>query len=400
MLSYSIRELVIFMATRRGVDRRLGRLVDVEAFRSAARSHLPKIIFDHIEGGAGNETTVRANESAFDEWTFRPRVLVDVSSRCTEIALFGDQLGMPVLLAPTGMAGFTSPHGEVAALRAAEAFGTRLVVSTAASHSFEELGAVSHQRHWFQLYPWGDRALMSELMARAMQGGLGVLCVTVDMPVTGIRRRDRRNSFSAPPRITLQSAADIVGHPAWLAKYLWHRRYSMRNLTTSTSKAIPPANQFASLFNPQMDWAELEWIRSRWAGPMLIKGLTHPADAELALAVGVDGVIVSNHGGRQLDGVLASLSALPMVAAQVNGRVPVLVDGGVRSGMDLAKALCLGASACLIGRPYLYGLAIAGQRGVEAVLRVLREELDSSLALLGCARASDLNREFLGAVAR
>jgi isopentenyl diphosphate isomerase/L-lactate dehydrogenase-like FMN-dependent dehydrogenase len=372
--------------------RRLDRLAGINAFQKEAKRRLPKVVFDYIDGGADDEYTERENSKAFERWQLLPRILVDVSKRSSAVTLFGEELALPVLLAPTGMAGYASPLGELAAARAAEQMGTRLVVSTASAYSIEEVATATEAGHWFQLYPWGDRGLMEGLVTRARSAGYSTLCVTVDVPVTGNRERDKRNGFTTQPRITANSAFNMVRHPRWLAGFLRHRRFTMRNLEGARVwNAVETTNKFVNLFNPQMNWGDLAWLRQQWDGPLLIKGLSNPDDASLAVDVGCDGVIVSNHGGRQLDGGPATIDLLPAVVERVAGRVPVLVDGGIRRGGDVVKALCLGANACLIGRPYLYGLAVGGEEGVRAVLECFRREIDTTLALLGCpvARALD-----------
>jgi len=372
------------------------RAVNVGDMQELARRRVPRVVYDYIEGAADDETTARANSAAFDRWVLIPRVLVDVSIRNLEVELFGQRLGLPLLLAPTGMAGFASPAGEVAAARAAERFGIRLVVSTASAYSLEEVAAATSQPHWFQLYPWGDRGLMTELVGRADAAGFGVLCVTVDVPVTGNRERDRRNGFTVRPRLSLRDAADVVRHPGWWAAYMRNRRFQMRNLVTpETAGSLATIERFARLLNPQVAWEDIEWLRSLWRGPLLIKGINHPEDAARAVSAGADGVIVSNHGGRQLDGSAATLDQLPHVIERVAGSVPVLVDGGIRRGTHIVKALSLGAKACLIGRPYLYGLAAGGEQGVAAVLECYRSELDRALALAGCPAVSDLNDSYV-----
>jgi isopentenyl diphosphate isomerase/L-lactate dehydrogenase-like FMN-dependent dehydrogenase len=350
------------------------------------------MVFDYIEGGADDEFTVRANAEAFTRWQFTPRVLVDVSHRSLQIDLLGQTLSLPLLLAPTGMAGFASPEGELAAARAAETHGTRLVVSTASAYSLEEIGAGTQGSHWFQLYPWGDRGLMTELVQRAQVAGFHALCVTVDVPVTGNRERDRRNGFTTRPRVSLRGGVDLLRHPGWWSSYLRNRRFQMRNLTSGgTRDALASIQRFSDLFNPQVTWEDLAWLRQLWNGPLLVKGLSHADDAALAVSAGVDAVIVSNHGGRQLDGAAPALVQLPSIVDRVGGSVPILIDGGIRRGTDVVKALCLGATACLIGRPYLYGLAAGGRSGVESVLRCFESEIDTTLALLGCASVRDLH---------
>jgi isopentenyl diphosphate isomerase/L-lactate dehydrogenase-like FMN-dependent dehydrogenase len=376
--------------------RRLDQFPGIREFQKDAKRRLPKVVFDYIEGGADDEYTERENARAFESWQLLPRVLVDVSTRSSAVTLFGEEFAIPVLLAPTGMAGYASPLGELAAARAAEHMGTRLVVSTASAYSIEEVATATEAGHWFQLYPWGDRGLMEDLVARARSAGYSTLCVTVDVPVTGNRERDKVNGFTTQPRITANSAFNMARHPRWLIGFLRHRRFTMRNLEGARVwNAVETTNKFVNLFNPQMNWNDLAWLRQQWEGPLLVKGLSNPDDASMAVDVGCDGVIVSNHGGRQLDGGPATVDLLPAVVERIAARVPVLVDGGIRRGSDVVKALCLGASACLIGRPYLYGLAVGGQEGVQAVLECFRREIDTTLALLGCPVVRSLDATYV-----
>ena len=327
---------IVMMSQRRAMganntmrERRLERVAGIHHFQREAKRRLPKVVFDYIDGGADDECTLQENSRAFERWQLLSRALVDVSTRSSAVTLFGEELALPVLLAPTGMAGFASPLAELAAARAAEQMGTRLIVSTASAYSIEEVSAVTEASHWFQLYPWGDRGLMEGLVARAQSAGYSTLCVTVDVPVTGNRERDKVNGFTTQPRITARSAFNMARHPRWLGGFLRHRRFTMRNLEGARIwNAVETTNKFVSLFNPQMNWNDLEWLRQQWHGPFLVKGLWNPDDAAKAVDVGCDGVVVSNHGGRQLDGGPASLDLLPAVVERIASRVPVLVDGG------------------------------------------------------------------------
>lgn len=379
----------------RSSSRHLAKARNIEDLRALARRALPRVIFDHIEGGGDDETTIAENRLAFSRWRLLPRVLVDVSERDLGIELYGERLGLPILLAPTGMSGFASWQGEIASARAAASSGTRLVLSTASAYSIEEVADATTEHHWFQLYPWGDRDLIESLVGRANGCGFSVLCVTVDVPVPGNRERDRRNGFTTRPRPTFKGSVDLLFHARWWAGYVQHRRYTMRNLGSDNHSALQTINRFVSLFNPSFCLDDLRWLRSLWPGPLIIKGILRGDDAMRCVDVGADGVIVSNHGGRQLDAVPAALDQLPEVVDRVNSQVPVLIDGGIRRGTDIVKALCLGAKACLIGRPYLYGLAAGGESGVTTALQCLRQEFDRTLTLLGCARVADLDRSFL-----
>jgi L-lactate dehydrogenase (cytochrome)/(S)-mandelate dehydrogenase len=383
------------------VDRRRNVLLrkarNVRDFRDMARRVLPRVVFDHIDGGGDDEITLRDNEGAFRRLRLVPKVLTGVGTPDLGTNVLGQSLSLPLLLAPTGMSGFASWQGEVASASGAEACGTRLVLSTASAYSIEEVSRATREAHWFQLYPWGDRAMISGLVGRAQEAGYHALCVTVDVPQPGNRERDRRNGLTTHPKLGLADGFDLALHMSWWSGYLRHRRFNMKNLdeTQNPREALASVGRFVGLFNPEMRWSDLEWIRSLWHGPLLVKGIMHPDDAARSVEAGADGVIVSNHGGRQLDTTPATLDQLPRVVDRVGSRVPVLVDGGVRRGSDIAKALCLGAQACLIGRPYLYGLAVAGQQGVEAVVERLRVELVLALTLLGCPSAAALDGTYV-----
>lgn len=363
-----------------------------------ARRRLPKIIWDFLEGGAEDELTLIRNRSAFGRVELRPRILVDVSSRSTTTTLFGKELKLPVLLAPTGLACLSHPEGEIAAAKAAKASGTLLVVSSASSISIEDVAAASDSPLWFQLYPWRDRKVTGTLIERAQNAGYAALCVTVDVPAVGGRERDVRNGFTVPPRVTLGNAVDLLRHPAWLMGMARGPRITLANLLDlGGPKDVVSLARFVDeqLLNPANDWDELKWMREQWNGPLLIKGILTGGDARRALDHGVDGVIVSNHGGRQLDGVSAALVSLIEVKAAIGDEIPVIVDGGIRRGSDVVKAMALGAQACMIGRPFWYGLACGGQAGVEHVLEIFRQEIDRTLALLGCPQLSQLGKEFV-----
>ena len=365
--------------------------------RARARRTLPRAVFDFVDGGADEEVTLRANEEAFRRHAFAPSVLTDVSRRDLSTTVCGVRLELPVLLAPTGLSGVVHPAGELGGALAAVRHGTQLVLSTASSYSLEEVTAGARAAPWFQLYPASGRTAMDALIGRAEEAGCAVLVVTVDCPVVGNRLRDVRNGMTIPPRLTPANVVDGLRHPRWLAGLVTGGRVTMKNLDPSAPawRASSVAANAMQLLDPAMTWQDMAWMRRRWRGPLLVKGVLTPADARLAVEHGADGVVVSNHGGRQLDGVPATLDALPAVVAAVGDRVDVLLDGGVRRGSDVAKALALGARACLVGRPWLYGLAVGGVEGVDAVLGTLRSELDRTLALLGRRSVGDLDASAL-----
>jgi L-lactate dehydrogenase (cytochrome) len=375
------------------------RLVTVEDFRRAARQRLPRAVFDFVEGGAGDELTIRRNRAAFERLQFRPRVLVDVSKRDQATTVLGQRIDSPVLIAPTGMVGLCWRRGEIAAARAAARMGTIYTLSTHASASIEDVAAGATGPLWFQLYVWQNRDLTRSFVERARAAGYRALVLTVDVPLVSTRERDVRNGFTIPPRLTLHNALDTLRRPRWIRNVLLGPRLTLANLVGAPGAPRTDLITLGGVANRQVDpsvtWRDLEWFRGLWPGPLLLKGVLTVDDARLALDHGVDGLIVSNHGGRQLDGAPASAEALPEIADAVGGRLELLLDGGIRRGADVVKALALGARAVMIGRPYLYGLAVAGQAGVERILGLLRDEIDKTLGLLGVPRAAELDRSAL-----
>lgn len=370
---------------------------NVAEYRRRAQKILPRPVFDFVDGGADDETALRRNLEAFKRITFRPRVAKGFSAYDTSVTVLGEQLDIPVLLAPTGLPGLVHKDAEIAAVKAAEACGTRIVLSTGSSYSLEEVAAAANHHHWFQLYPWRDEEFVSALIARAGSAGYSTLCITLDVPVVGHRERDTKNGFTIPPRISIVNAANFARHPRWLLSTLRARKFTMRNfldgeLTSELKRPMSTLQRNLGLINPLFSWDDVARIRDEWPGHLVVKGIMHPDDAVQAIGVGVDALVVSNHGGRQLDGAAATIEALPMVVEAVDGRVQILIDGGVRRGADVVKAIALGADACLIGRPWLYGLACGGTEGVTSVLGGLRADIERTLALLGRQSLRDVDR--------
>ncbi|MFI6451840.1 alpha-hydroxy acid oxidase [Streptosporangium amethystogenes] len=366
--------------------RQYRRAITLRDLREAARRRLPRMVFDFVDGGAEDEFTAGENQRAFSDITFRPRVLVDVGSRPQAVTVLGRRLEMPVILGPTGLARMVGRAGEVAAAVAAERSGTVSVVSSGSSVSFEDVARSVTAPQWFQLYPWGDRGTIQTLISRARDCGFGAMVVTVDVPVVGAREKDLRNGLTVPPQVNPRTGWDVLSHPGWLAELVTGPKVTFANFTglmpeqRSTSGL---AAATAGLLNPGHTWADLEWMIAAWGGPVLLKGVMTGEDARRAVEVGCQGIAVSNHGGRQADSLPAALDVLPEIVAEVGDEVDVVLDGGVRRGGDVVKALALGARACLVGRPWLYGLAAGGQAGVDRVLEILREEIDRTLALIG-----------------
>lgn len=373
-------------------------LVSVEDYRAAARRALPRMVWAYLDGGAEDERTLRANRAAFTKWSLRQRVLAGHAHADIGTELFGERLDMPVVLAPTGLTGLAHWSGELGAARAAERAGARLALSTASSYSIEEVADGTDRDHWFQLYPWGERAgFMDSMLDRARDSGYRTLVVTVDVPVQGNRTGERRTGMGHPPILTPRRVADAALRPRWWFGLLRHQRMTMRNVTAvrGAAGAVDGVGVQQRQMRPDLTWADVADLRRRWDGPFVVKGILDPADAARAVDIGADGVVVSNHGGRQLNGAPASLDALPAVADAVGDRVTILLDGGVRTGSDIVTALALGVDAVLIGRPYLYGLAVDGAAGVGAVLGILAAEMRQTLTLMGVGGIAELGRNHL-----
>jgi len=377
-------------------------LISVEDYRQAAARRVPRLVWDYIEGGADDLVTVRRNRTAFSRWSLRARMMTAYPERELSTTVAGVELGLPVLLAPTGALGLSHWRGDLAAARAAEAAGTRLVLSTASSWSIEEVAAGTRADHFFQLYPGGDET--ATLMQRAWACGYRALFVTVDVPVLGNREGERRFGYTRSGTIgrtltlTPRETLDMARHPRWVVDLYRHGRGSMRNLLEESG--VGATFQSIDILHREIDratfaWADLEWIREHWPGAVYVKGVLDPEDAVRAVAMGCEGVVVSNHGGRQLDHSLSALDALGPIVAAVGDRAEVLLDGGIRRGTDVVKALALGARAVMIGRAQIYGLIVGRERGVVDVLEIFRTELDRALALMGVQSVHELDRSWV-----
>lgn len=364
--------------------------------RRMAERRLPRMVFDFIDGAAEDEITRRRNEADFSEIEFVPQPLMGTSTRDLSIELFGQPLSMPVLIGPTGLSGMVWPHGEVDAAEAANDAGTIYTMSHGSTVTIEELANKSPGPKWFQTFMYRDRGLVKSFAERAREAGYKALVLTIDNQVLGQRERDLENGFMIPPRPKLSDGLALIRHIPWLMKMAKTPKITMANYVTDERKDILSLGKYvADLLDPTMSWRDVDWLRSIWSGPLLLKGVLHPEEARLAIEHGIDGLIVSNHGGRQLDGAISSVRALPTIADQVGGQVPVLIDGGIRRGSDVIKALALGASACLIGRPHLFGLAVAGKEGVRRVLDILRQDMDRILTLGGWDGLAAIDRSCL-----
>lgn len=371
----------------------------IEDLRQRARRRLPRTVFDYVEGFSDDGFTTTANRRSFDRYLFNSRTLVDVSKVDHSTTLLGEPLATPIILAPAGLAGLLAPRGEELAAKAAASRGTVFTLSTMSIGTLEEVAAVASTPLWFQLYVWKDRGVTQSLVDRAKAAGYRALCLTVDVPVMGNREQDRRNGFTIPPRIHFSNVLDVLRHLGWVLRMSSSPRATFGNFVghpaLTRSDAVGVARFTNSQFDASVTWKDVEWLRSIWPGPLVLKGITSPQDARRAVSLGVEALIVSNHGGRQLDFLPAAIDLLPDIADAVEGRAELILDGGIRRGSDVAKAIALGARACMVGRPYLYGLAANGQAGVELTLDLLTSELDRTLALLGRPRLSDLDRTAL-----
>jgi L-lactate dehydrogenase (cytochrome) len=376
------------------------RVVNVGDLRSVAHRRLPKVVFDYVDGGAEDELTMRENRRAFEEVMFRPRNAVAVSGCDLRTKILGSDLAMPFLLAPVGFSRLIYPQGEVCGARAAAKAGVGFTLTTISGCRLEDVSAACPGPRWYQLYLVGGREAAEAALVRARAAGFSVLAVTIDTGTFGLRERDVRNGAGVLLGRDLLAKMvflpQLLAHPAWLAGFLLDgRMLELPNVIVPGRGPLPLSETQASLARSVVTWADLQWIRKAWSGPIVVKGVLTGEDAKRSLDEGAAAVIVSNHGGRQLDGVAASLRALPEVVKAVGGRAEVLMDGGVRRGSDIVKAICLGARAVLIGRAYAYGLAAAGEAGAARAIAILRADLQRTLALLGCESIGELNRSYV-----
>lgn len=385
--------------------------ISVADWRSEARRRLPDMAWNYIEGGADDLVTVHANSDGFSRYRLRMRALCAVEKPDLSATIAGMSMSMPLALAPVGATGLAHWKGDIAAARAAESRGTRLMLSTAASYRIEEVAEATEENHWFQLHPIGGRARMAELMTRAQRAGYKALFVTVDLPTLGNREGERKWHFQLPWTVTPGRALHLATHLKWVWQALRHRRMAAvhflessvveeRNaanlLDAALAQAAESSARLTSQIKGDLTWDDIKWLRDQWNGPFYVKGILDADDAAIAIDVaGADGVVVSNHGGRQLDRCLASIEALPAIAARIGDRASVYLDGGIRRGTDVITALCLGADAVFIGRAFVYGLAGGGQNGVASVLDILREEIERDLTLMGCPSLSALGPDWL-----
>jgi L-lactate dehydrogenase (cytochrome) len=382
------------------VRRRLASAASVEDLRRAAKRRLPAGVFDYIDGGAEDELALSRNAQAYREIRFNPRVLRDVSKIDTGTTLLGRPIALPLVLAPTGFTRIADPQGELAVARAAARVGIPYSLSTMGTRSIEEVAAVGSGPKWFQVYTWRDRGLVRALLERAAAAGYEAIILTVDTPVLGRRERDVRRGYTLPPKIGLETVIDGVRHPGWTLDLLRNDPITFASVAGDNpagdgSSAVTLSEYINAQFDPALSWEEIDWLRSVWDGPIVVKGVQTVADATLAAGHGVEAIALSNHGGRQLDGAPAIIDLVEPVAQAVGGRVEIIADGGVRRGSDIVKALALGADAVMAGRAYLYALGAAGEAGVDHVLSLLVEGMERTMALTGCQQVADIGRDLV-----
>jgi len=370
----------------------------VEDMRKIAQARVPRMFYDYADSGSWTESTYRANEADFQSIKFRQRVAQNMEGRSIRTTLIGQDCAMPVALAPCGLTGMQRADGEILTARAAAEFGVPYTLSTMSICSIEDVAAHTDKPFWFQLYVMRDRAFAEGLIERAKAAKCSALMLTLDLQILGQRHKDLRNGMTAPPKLTPANLLNLMGKPRWCYHMMRTSRRTFGNIV-GHAKGVTDLSSLGSWtaeqFDPRLSWDDVEWIKKRWGGKLIIKGILDPEDARLAAQSGADALVVSNHGGRQLDGALSSIQALPALVEAAGQDIEVWMDGGVRSGQDVLRAVALGARGVLIGRPYLYGLGARGQAGVRQVLEILAKELDTTMALCGKRNIQDVDRSIL-----
>ncbi|RWK56197.1 alpha-hydroxy acid oxidase [Mesorhizobium sp.] len=376
----------------------MSMILTIADLKDLARRRVPKMFFDYADSGGWTESTYRANEEDFQKIKFRQRVLVDMSNRSLESTMIGEKVAMPVALAPTGMTGMQHPDGEMLAAQAAEEFGVPFTLSTMSICSIEDVASVTRKPFWFQLYVLRDKDFVLSLIDRAKGAKCSALVLTLDLQILGQRHKDIRNGLSAPPRFTPKHVWQVATRPGWCLGMAGTKRRTFRNIV-GHAKGVGDLTSLSSWtteqFDPHLSWNDVAWIKERWGGKLILKGILDKEDALMAAKTGADAIIVSNHGGRQLDGAPSSISVLEEIADAVGDTIEVHMDGGIRSGQDVLKALCLGAKGTYIGRPFLYGLGALGKDGVTKALEIIRKEMDITLALCGKRLVTDMGKDQL-----
>jgi L-lactate dehydrogenase (cytochrome) len=379
-------------------------ITNIEDLRQLMRRRIPRAVFDYVDRGSYDEITWRANTDDLRAIKFRQRVLIDADNRDIKTTMLGEKVSMPVCIAPTGLTGLVHGNGEMLAARAAEAAGVRYTLSTMSICSIEDVRSVTNGPFWFQLYVFRDRGFSESVIERAREAGCTALFVTVDLPLRGQRHADLKNGLEVPPRLKFKNALDVLTKPIWTSRVLMGKRKTFGNIDAYIRKqgaeqkggGVWAAGAWANdNFDGSLSWRDIEWLRKRWPGKLVLKGILDPTDARLAAEIGADAIVVSNHGGRQLDGAPSTVSVLPKIANVAAGRIEVLFDGGIRSGQDVLKALALGANGCMIGRAYLYGLGAMGEAGVRKALDLIADELRVSMSLTGVRSIKEVTPDIL-----
>ncbi len=373
-------------------------ITNIEDLRVLAHKRVPRMFYDYADSGSWTESTYRANESEFQKIKLRQRVAVNMENRSTRTTMVGVPVAMPVAIAPTGLTGMQHADGEILAAKAAEKFGIPFTLSTMSICSIEDIAAHTKAPFWFQLYVMRDRGFIERLIDRAKAANCGALVLTLDLQILGQRHKDLKNGLSAPPKLTIPNIVNMMTKPRWCLGMLGTKRRQFGNIVGHVSGVADMSSLSswtAQQFDPRLNWGDVEWIKKRWGGKLILKGIQDVEDAKLAVASGADALIVSNHGGRQLDGAQSSIEALPAVVAEVGSKIEVHMDGGVRSGQDVLKALALGAKGCYIGRAFLYGLGAMGEAGVTKALEIIHKELDLTMAFCGRTKVAQIDRSIL-----
>ncbi|OJF95534.1 alpha-hydroxy acid oxidase [Pararhizobium antarcticum] len=376
----------------------MAKPLDIRELKALAKRRVPKMFFDYADSGAWTEGTYRANETDFHDIKLRQRVLVDMTRRSLATTMIGQPVSMPVALAPTGLTGMQHADGEMLAAQAAEAFGVPFTLSTMSICSIEDVASVTTKPFWFQLYVMRDRDFVKNLIDRAKAAKCSALVLTLDLQILGQRHKDLRNGLSAPPKFTPKHIWQMATRPLWCLEMLKTQRRSFGNIVghaKNVSDLSSLSSWTAEQFDPQLSWENVAEIKEMWGGPLILKGILDVEDAKMAARTGADAIIVSNHGGRQLDGARSSISMLPRIVDAVGDQIEIHLDGGIRSGQDVLKAIALGAKGTYIGRPFLYGLGAMGKDGVTLALEIIRKELDITMALCGKRDISDIDRDVI-----
>jgi L-lactate dehydrogenase (cytochrome) len=376
----------------------MSTVLEIADLKKLARRRVPKMFFDYADSGAWTESTYRANESDFAKIKLRQRVLVDMTDRSLATTMIGQNVAMPVALSPTGLAGMQHADGEILAAQAAEEFGVPFTLSTMSICSIEDVAAATKKPFWFQLYVMKDRDFVRNLIERAKAAGCSALVLTLDLQILGQRHKDLRNGLSAPPKFTPKHIWQMMTRPQWCLGMMGTQRRTFRNIA-GHAKGVSDLSSLSSWtaeqFDPKLNWDDVEWIKNLWGGPLILKGILDEEDALMAAKTGADAIIVSNHGGRQLDCAPSSIAMLPRIVDTVGDKVEIHLDGGIRSGQDVLKAVALGAKGTYIGRPFLYGLGAMGKAGVTKTLEIIAREADVTMALCGKRRITDVDTSIL-----